>query len=220
MPIPAVRSLSLSPSLSPCSHAPRGAGSSPARMRMRMVGTQVGSAPLLAPKGALSVTRGTAGSRLSCPCPLCHIPGVAEPSPHSLHPQAPSQPLQLPAPGRMRRMKIHSPGGGGSASAAWRRKRRIECLSVPCLCPGPVLFPGLFVDFTGFLQFFSGVSTGFLGVSAGFFLQFLMLFLKAAQATNFFTFPLFPWCHHLPVLPQIPSFSSAVGVVCFFPKPF
>lgn len=74
-------------------------------------------------------------------------------------------------------MRIHSPGGGGSASAAWRRRmrRRIEELPLPCLCPGPVLFPGLFADFIGFLQVFcsfSGVSTGFLGFLQIFFCRF------------------------------------------------
>ncbi|XP_050843836.1 basic proline-rich protein-like isoform X1 [Serinus canaria] len=100
--------------------------------------------------------------------PLPH-PWGAQPSPLSLHPQAPSRPPQLPAPRRMRRRRkrIHSPGGGGSASAAWKRKRRrTERLPISCLCPGLVLFPGLFADFIGLLQLFcsfSWVSTDFLG---------------------------------------------------------
>lgn len=186
MPTPAARSSSLSPSPSParCSRAPRGAGSSPARMRMRMVGAQVGSAPLGA-EGALGVTgswaRGHCWVGVVLSLAALPHPWGAQPSPLSLHPQAPSpQPLQPPALRRMRRMKIHSPGGGGSASAAWRRRmkrmrRRIEGLPLLCLCPGPVLFSGLFADFIGFLQVFcsfSGVSTGFLGFLQIFFCRF------------------------------------------------
>lgn len=98
-------------------------------------------------------------------------------------------------------MRIHSPGAGGSESAAWKRKRRIEWFLIPCLCPGLVMFPGLFADFIGFLQVFCSFFWGFLQVfwgfcrfsSAGFYAVF-----KCCTSNKFL---------HLPLLPPSPCFT-------------
>lgn len=143
--------------------------------------------------------------------PLPHSWG-AQPSPLSLHPQEPSWPPQLPAPWRMRRRRkrIHSPGGGGSASAAWKRKRRrkrTERLPIPCLCPGLVLFSGLFADFIGFLQVFCRFFWGFYrfsGVSASFDAVF-----KGCTSNQFL---------HLPPLPLVSPSPCFTPSFLFFPQ--
>lgn len=86
------------------------------------------------------------GLRALCPCRAAPWLGGSAPSP----PQVQNRPLQPPAP-RRTRPKSRSPRGGGNVSGVWRRKRRIEGLSLP----SPGLFSGCFV---GFKAVFKGVA--------------------------------------------------------------